>query len=98
SCSRRRLRRGAGRIRSGRSCSREPPAHEIEEERGAGDGGHGADGELVGRNDDAAERIGEAYSDGAAKGDGWKEDAMIGTKNETHDVGNEKSDVADGAA
>src|SRR6266478_1476547 len=74
------------------------PAEEIDEERSASERGHGSYGELGRCDHGARERVCQDHGDGAAECGGGQQDAMVGTEQQAHDVGNQEADVADGAA
>src|SRR6185369_9066714 len=79
-----------------RSCEALP--EQIDEERSAGEGGHGADGNFGGGNNGAREGVGDDQRDCSAERGRGDQDAMVGAENPAHDVRDEEADVADGAA
>src|SRR2546425_13006685 len=78
--------------------SREPPAEEVDEERGADNGGHGADGKFAGGDDGARQGIREYDGNGSADGGCRQQRAMVRAKDETHQMRHDQADVADGGA
>jgi len=64
--------------------SREPPAEEVNEERGADNGGHGADGKFARSDDRAGESIGEDDGDGSTQRGSRQQSAMVRAEDETH--------------
>src|SRR2546426_12558267 len=78
--------------------SREPPAEEVDEERGADNGGHGADGKFAGGDDGARQGIREYDGKGSADGGRRQQKAVVRAKDETHQMRDDQADVADGGA